>query len=81
MKALTRKHVEAKRDELTQEQAKLEIRVAAIDNMTSIDSETENEYYEAVQRMRSISRELFELSKPRRSMCHHTAALVAANID
>jgi hypothetical protein len=81
MKTLTRKQIEAKTDALKVEQQKLEIRVDAIDNMTSIDVETENEYYGAVQRIRSISRELFELSKPRPSICHHTAALVAANID
>lgn len=81
MTKMNRKQVEAKRDELTQERATLEIRVSAIDNMTSIDPETENEYYDAVQRIRCIARELFELSQPRRSICHHTAALVAANID
>lgn len=81
MTKMTRKQVEAKAEALKAEQQKLEIRVAAIDNMTSIDPETENEYYDAVQRIRSISRELFELSKPRRNICHHTAALVAANID
>lgn len=61
MKNLTRKQIEAKTDALKVEHQKLEIRVAAIDNMTSIDVETENEYYDAVQRIRAISRELFEL--------------------